>query len=187
MPTLIELTAQIVAQHAKKTAMTQEQLLQDMHLIHTALQIMESSNLLEQPGQQPVDPKAPTLTIKQAFKKNEVICMICNKGGFKTLTRHLSTAHNLKPGQYRKLFGIKSTQKLSAKSYSDIMAKAAADRGQGDILVKAREKRTANIEAEKGVSVVKKKAAVPAIKKKASVPAVKVKAAGSKKVKQSSM
>jgi len=51
MPTLIELTAQIVAQHAKKTVMTQEQLLQDMHLIHTALQIMESSNLLEQPGQ----------------------------------------------------------------------------------------------------------------------------------------
>jgi len=170
MPTLIELTAQIVAQHAKKTVMTQEQLLQDMHLIHTALQIMESSNLPDQPEQKPSGPTTPTLTIKQAFKKNEVICMICNKGGFKTLARHLSTAHNLKPGQYRKMFGIKSTQKLAAKNFSEAMAKAALDRGQVDILAKAREKRMANIEIKKGVAVVKKKSPVPAVRKKASVP-----------------
>jgi predicted transcriptional regulator len=155
MQTLIELTAKIVAQHAKKTAMTQAQLLQDMHLIHSALQLMDqevSSDPL------PEEPKTPTLTIKQAFKKNEVICMICNKGGLKTLTRHIRLAHGLKPGQYRKTFGIKGTQKLAAKSFSEAMAKAALDRGQGEILAKAREKRTANI-----------------AKKKTSIPAVKVK------------
>jgi len=177
MPTLIELTSKIVSNHAKKTAMTQEQLLQDMHLIHTALQIMQDTNLSEQPEQPPGEPTTPTLTIKQAFKKNEVICMICNKGGFKTLTRHLSTAHNLKPGQYRKMFGIKRTQKLAAKSFSEAMAKAALDRGQVDILAKAREKRKANIEAKKGVPAVKKKVAVPVVRKKASTPAVKAKAA----------
>jgi len=182
MPTLIELTAKIVSQHAKKTAMTQEQLLQDMHLIHTALQIMQEANLPELPGQQPEEPKAPVLTIKQAFKKNEVICMICNKGGFKTLARHISMVHNLKPGQYRKMFGIKSTQKLSAKSFSEAMAKAALDRGQVDILAKAREKRKSNIEAKKGVVAVKKKAAVPAVRKKAPAPAVKVKASAPEKL-----
>jgi len=170
MPTLIELTAQIVAQHAKKTAMTQEQLLQDMHLIHTALQLMQDTNLPEQTVQPPVPPTTPTLTIKQAFKKNEVICMICRKGGFKTLTRHLSTVHNLKPGQYRKMFGIKSTQKLAAKSFSEAMAKAALDRGQVEILAKAREKRMANIESKKGVVAVRVKAPVPAVKFKARVP-----------------
>jgi len=161
MSNLIELTAKIVAQHSSKTAMTQEQLLQDMHLIHTALQIMQDGNIPEHPEQQPSEPQAPTITIKQAFKKNEVICMICNKGGFKTLTRHLSVVHNLKPGQYRKMFGIKSTQKLSAKSFSEAMAKAALDRGQVDILAKAREKRMANIEVKTNVVTVKKKAAVP--------------------------
>jgi len=171
MPTLIELTSHIVSKHAAKTAMTQEQLLQDMHLIHTALQIMQDANLPELPGQQPEEPKAPILTIKQAFKKNEVICMICNKGGFKTLTRHIRVVHDLKPGQYRKMFGIKSTQKLSAKSFSEAMAKAALDRGQVDILAKAREKRKANVEAKKGVVAVKVKAAVPVVRKKAAVPA----------------
>jgi len=181
MPTLIELTAQIVANHAKKTVMTQEQLLQDMHLIHTALQIMQEANLPEQPVPQPEGPIAPTLTIKQAFKQNEVICMICNKGGFKTLARHISVVHNLKPGQYRKMFGIKSTQKLSAKSFSEAMAKAALDRGQVDILAKAREKRMANIEAKKGVVAARVKAPAPAVRKKAAVPAKRVKAAVSEK------
>jgi len=183
MPTLIELTAKIVASHATKTVMSQEQILQDMHLIHTALQLMQEANLPNQQEQPPEEPKAPTLTIKQAFKKNEVICMICNKGGFKTLSRHLATVHNLKPGQYRKMFGIKSTQKLSAKSFSEAMAKAALDRGQVDILAKAREKRKANIEAKKGIVAVKKKVAVPAVKKKAPAPAVRVKASVPEKVK----
>jgi len=183
MPTLIELTAQIVASHASKTPMIQEQLLQDMHLIHSALQLMKDANLPEQSAQPPEEQAPPTLTIKQAFKKNEVICMICNKGGFKTLTRHLATAHKLKPGQYRKQFGIKSTQKLAAKSFSEAMAKAALDRGQVEILAKAREKRMANIVVKKDVVAVKKKATAPVIRKKASAPAVKVKADVPEKVK----
>lgn len=166
MPTLIELTAQIVAQHAKKTAMTQEQLLQDLHHIHAALQLMEQGM---SPEQQPEEPQVPILTIKQAFKKNEVICMICSKGGFKTLTRHLATAHSLKPGQYRKQFNIPSTQKLSAKSSTEARRKMAADRGMVDILAKAREKRMANIEAKKRVVAVRVKANVPAVKKNATV------------------
>lgn len=173
MPNLIELTAQIVSKHASKTVMTTEQLLQDLHHIHATLQLMEQGISPDEPSEEPT---LPTLTIKQAFMKNEVICMICNKGGFKTLTRHLSTVHNLKPGQYRKMFGIKSTQKLSAKSYSEAVVKAAIDRGMVDILAKAREKRMANIAAKKKVSVVKVKAAAPAVNVKSAVPAVKKRA-----------
>jgi len=176
MPTIIELTTKIVASHAAKTSMTQEQLLQDMHLIHSALKLMEEGNAPTQPEHLPEEPTTPVLTIKQAFKKDEVICMVCGKGGFKTLTRHLSLVHNLKPGQYRKMFGIKITQKLAAKSYSEAMVKAAADRGMTDILAKAREKRMANIEAKKNLPAVRKKAATPAVKVKPSVPAKSVKA-----------
>lgn len=52
----------------------------------------------------PAEGPKPQLTIKQAFKKDEVICMICNKE-FKTLKRHLTMSHQLKPGEYRKQFG----------------------------------------------------------------------------------
>jgi predicted transcriptional regulator len=171
---LLELTAQIVSKHAAKTSMSTEQLLQDMHLIHAALKLIEEGGSPDQPTEQPEE--TPTLTVKQAFKKNEVICMVCNKGGFKTLKKHLATSHQLTPGQYRKQFGIKSTQKLAAKSFSEARSKAAIDRGMVDILAKAREKRMANIEAKKNVPVKKAKAPVPAVRKKAAVPAVKAKA-----------
>lgn len=171
MPTLIELTAQIVASHASKTVMTQEQLLQDMHLVHEALKSLEQGISPEQP-EQTEEPKVSTLTVRQAFKKDEIVCMVCTKGGFKTLKKHLSVAHQLTPGQYRKQFGIKSTQKLAAKSFSDARRQAAVDRGMTDVLAKARETRMANIAKKKAaVPAVKAKPAVPAVKKKAAVPA----------------
>lgn len=75
--------------------------------------------------------------------------MECQKGGFKTLKKHLSTAHQMTPGQYRKKFGIKSSQKLAAKNFSDARRQAAQDRGMNDVLAKAREKRMANLKASK--------------------------------------
>jgi len=61
----------------------------------------------------------PTITIKQAFKKDEIICMICGRGGMKTLKRHLQVAHDMKLNQYKKQFSILSTQTLVAKNYSE--------------------------------------------------------------------
>jgi len=63
--------------------------------------------------------------------------LICGKA-MKTLTRHLKTAHDLKPGQYRKQFGIPSKQSLAAKSYSESRRQMAIDRGLGDKLALAR-------------------------------------------------
>jgi predicted transcriptional regulator len=166
MPDLIALTAKIVSFHAKSKSMTTEELIHEIQLIHAGLQLMQSGAESE-----PVPaevPAPPTLTIKQAFKKDEVVCMICRKGGFKTLCRHLKTAHGLKPGEYRKQFGIKSTQKLAARSFSEARRQSALDRGMVEILAKARETRMAII--------AKKKADVPAVRVKASLPAVKTKA-----------
>ena len=75
----------------------------------------------------------------------------------------------MKPGAYKKQFGISSKQALSAKSYSEARRKMAQDRGLADNLAKAREVRMANIEAKKGAAAAK-----PA---KAPAKAAKVKAA----------
>lgn len=103
--------------------------------------------------------------------------MVCNKGGFQTLKKHIDSAHQLTPGQYRKQFGIKSTQKLAAKSFSEERSKAALDRGMVDILAKARETRMATIEAKKNVPAVKAKTQSPAKRAKAELHATKKKAA----------
>ena len=163
MPTLLELTAQIVSAHLSNIQMTSDEMLQELQKVHTSLKALEASSPIA--IESLASTGAPKITIKQAFKKNEVICMVCGKEGFKTLKRHLGQAHDLKPGQYRKQFGIPSTQKLAAKSYSESRRQMAIDKGLGEGLVKFRAaKKTA-------ASTVKAKAPVSAVRKKAAVPA----------------
>ena len=170
MATLSELTVQVLAARLTKKEMTLEELQKEMITISQMIKAIDEGPPQEPVAEAPVEEPKPTLTIKQAFKKDEIICMVCSKGGFKTLKKHLSVAHQLTPGQYRKQFGIKSTQKLAAKSFSDARRQAAVERGMVDVLAKARETRMANIAKKKGVVAVRVKAPVPAVRKKASVP-----------------
>jgi predicted transcriptional regulator len=166
MPNLIQLTAQIVSAHLSNQQMTSDEMLQELQKVHASLKALEAGSPIA--IESSASTEAPKLTIKQAFKKDEVICMVCGKGGFKTIKRHLSMIHGLKPGQYRKQFNIPSTQSLAAKNYSESRRKAAIENNLGAGLEKARATRKANS--------AKKAAAVPMVKVKAPVPAVKLKA-----------
>lgn len=91
----------------------------------------------ETPAATEEPPKHQKINFKKIFKDNEVICLICNQG-FKTLKRHLQMSHQLTDKEYRTQFNIPASQSLVAKAYSEERKKAALDRGQGDILAKAR-------------------------------------------------
>lgn len=174
MPTLLELTAEIVTAHVSNTQMTGDEMVKEIQKVY------ETLKTLEQPGlhidQLPEPEKPKLLSIKQAFKKDEVICMICGKG-FTTLKRHLSIAHDLKPGQYRKQFNIPSSMPLAAKSYSESRRQAAIDRGLVDVLAKARGKRSAGKQAKEPVKNTKAPVPVPKTKTQ-----VETKVAAPKKV-----
>lgn len=175
MSNLTELTAQIIAARAAKKDMTTEELQQEMQMVYNFLKGVEEGNVQSSTQVPAEEPKPQKINLKQFFKKDEVICMICNKG-FKALKRHLTVAHDLKPGEYRKQFGIPAKQSLVAKAYSEKWRQAANDRGQGEILAKARAVRAANkadvtvIKTEAPVSAVKVKAPAPAKKEKAGLP-----------------
>lgn len=177
MPSILELTALIVSSHVSNKQMTSDEMLQELQKVYETLKALEAG--LPVTLEQSPSVEAPKLSIKQAFKKDEIVCMVCGKGGFKTLKRHLNQVHNLKPGQYRKQFGIPSTQSLSAKSYSESRRQMAIDKGLGEGLARARSK-----QAGKKASVPLKttKAPVPDIKVKAPVPVVRKNAAVSAKV-----
>ena len=145
MASILELTSDIVSSHASTSQMTSEELVQEIQKVHAALKSLEAGiEVVSITGE-----VKPAITIKEAFKKNEVICMVCGKAKMKTITRHLNMVHNLKPNDYRKQFGISSKQPLTAKTYSEERRKMAVERGLGDVLVKARETRAANIKAKK--------------------------------------
>lgn len=155
MATILEMTAQIVSAHAGSTSLSSDEILAELKRVHAALTALETGVSPEKSAE---EEQKPAMTIRQAFKKDEVICMICGKGGMKTLTRHLSTVHDMKPGEYRKQFGIPSKQPLAVKAFSEEKRKMAQERGLGDVLAKAREARMANLQKKK-VAPAKKKAA----------------------------
>ena len=168
MTDLLELTADIVCAHASVTEISSDDLLNEIKAIHATLQALEkgeSPAAIEKPAQEPkkrgrkaqapadlpaepvaaekveekpAAPPAPAMTIEEAFKPDEVGCMICGKTGMKTLKRHLSTAHDLKPGKYRKQFNIPKDQPLAATEYVAKRRQAALDRGLGEKMAAAR-------------------------------------------------
>ena len=153
---LIELTADIVIAHASVTEMSSDDLLKEIKMVYATLEGLEKGKIEisdQEPKKQnrkarktveaiaeekPAIPPAPALTIEEAFKPDQVACMICGKKGLTTLKRHLTAAHNLKPGQYRKQFNIPRDQPLAATEYIAKRRQIALDRGLGDKLAAAR-------------------------------------------------
>ncbi len=136
MATLLEMAAEIVAAHASTTPMTKEELLAELAEVGRALAAMEKGELGAEAAVEE-SAAAPAISRKKAFGKDKVVCMLCGKE-MKTLARHLKTAHNMKPGEYRKQFDIPRTQPLAARSYSESRRQMAVDRGLGENLAKAR-------------------------------------------------
>ena len=138
--TLVELTASIVSSHAAGTEMSADDLILEINKVYATLKKLETEGVITEAG---TAPGAPAMTLKKAFQNDNVSCLICGKTGFKTLTRHLRQAHDLKPGQYRKQFNIPSSQSLTAKSYSEARRKAANKNNLAANLEKARAVRAA--------------------------------------------
>jgi predicted transcriptional regulator len=154
MATVLEMATEIVAAHASTSPMTKEDLIKEIAEVHAALSALEKGETV---ATEPVaeGEGAPAVSMRKAFGKKQVICMICGKG-MKTLSRHLKTAHDLSPKAYRSQFNIPRAQSLSAKDYSEARKQMALDRGLGANLVAARAAKIA-------------KAAKPKAKPKANV------------------
>lgn len=133
MANLLEMAAEIVAAHASTTPMSKEELMEELAQVHQALAALEKGEAVEATG----SADEPAVSRKKAFGKDKITCMICGKS-MKTLARHLKTAHDMKPGEYRKQFAIPRSQPLAAKNYSESRRQMAIDRGLGEKLAKAR-------------------------------------------------
>ncbi len=134
MANIMEMAADIIAAHASTTPMSKEELIAELNEVHSALSALEKGELMET-GE--AIEEAPVISKKKAFGKDKIYCMICGKG-FKTLSRHLKTAHDMSAAEYRQQFDIPRSQSLASKNYSEIRRQMAIDRGLADNLAKAR-------------------------------------------------
>ncbi|MCF6177991.1 MAG: MucR family transcriptional regulator [Geopsychrobacter sp.] len=137
MATPTELAAQILSAHLAKTEMSKDEMFSELNELHNTLTALERGELLTE-VQETSD--EPVVSRKKAFGKDKIFCMICGKG-FKTLSRHLRTAHDTTPKDYRAQFDIPRSQSLASRNYSESRRQMAVDRGLADNLAKARAKK----------------------------------------------
>jgi predicted transcriptional regulator len=173
MPSLSELTVQVLTARLAKRDMSLEELQKEMAAISKQLKDIESGNVQEPVSETPAEEPKKEINFKQIFKKDEVICLICNKG-FKTLKRHLNTVHQTTDKEYKAQFGIPAKQALVAKSYSDQKKAFALENKLGD---KMQAGKKASLAEKEVAATAEGKAPVPAKRVKAPVPVLMNKAA----------
>lgn len=134
MSKILEMAVEIVSAHASTTSMSKEDLVTELTEIHAALKMMDSNDTLAEENQ---TEQLPVISLKKAFGKDKVTCMICGKA-MTTLGRHIRAVHQITPAEYRKQFDIPRTQPLAAKAYSEQRKQMAIERGLGEKLAQAR-------------------------------------------------
>jgi len=72
----------------------------------------------------------PAVPIKRSVSAEELICLCCGEK-FKSLKRHLQTAHQLSPQEYRAAFDLKGDYPLVAPAYHARRSDLAKSLGLG--------------------------------------------------------
>jgi predicted transcriptional regulator len=96
----------------------------------------------------------PAVTIRKSVTPEAIACLVCGKK-FKPLKRHLQTAHQLGPREYRDAFKLKRNYPLVAPAYAMRRSDLAKSLGLG----------------RKGMKVAVKKAGAKRATKKATAAA----------------
>jgi predicted transcriptional regulator len=144
MTNMVEAVSRIVTAHISMRSMISEEVIAEINSVHAALSNLDRDGRAKTTTHEGM----PTVPQRQAFRKSEVVCMICGKGGMRTLARHLNYAHSMKPGEYRRKFGIPKQQPLTARDFSAQRRALATAHGLADHLVKARAVRAEKIKAK---------------------------------------
>lgn len=147
--TIAELTAQIVSSSASKKEMGKDEIVAMIKEVSAELKAIDAPVEEVPVTTEPVATE-PIMKPMASIKKNEIICLICGKGGFKTLTRHLRKDHGIEPKDYKKQFGIPAKVSLMSKDYATTRAELAKTSNVGARMLEGKKKAAEKKAAEKG-------------------------------------
>ncbi len=131
---LLELTTTIVAAHLSHNPIAAAELPGLIATVHQALATVETEEAAGKPK--------PAVSIKQSVKPEYIVCLEDGKK-HKMLKRHLKTAHDMTPDDYRKRWGLPSDYPIVAPKYAAARSALAKKIGLGrkpGTKVKARRK-----------------------------------------------
>lgn len=123
---LITLTADIVSAHVSNNSVSVDDVATLVQKVHAALTELGADTTVEPVAEK----KDPVVSIRASVKPNSITCLICAKK-HKTLKRHIASAHDMTPAQYRETFGLKSDYPMVAPEYSARRSEMAHALGLG--------------------------------------------------------
>jgi predicted transcriptional regulator len=121
---LIELTADIVSAHLASNTVAVGDVPNLIQRVHEAL-----SGLGQSAAEAP-EAKSPVVSVRASLKPDYLVCMECGKKQT-TLKRHLQSAHQMTPAQYRADYGLPQDYPMVAPNYSERRSTLAKSLGLG--------------------------------------------------------
>ena len=116
----LELVSKIVSAYVSKNSLPPGELPQLIRTVHEAL---------KSPDQAAAKPE-PAVSIKQSVKPEYIVCLDDGKK-LKMLKRHLRTAYNMSPDEYRQKWGLPSDYPMVAPKYAAVRSELAKKIGLG--------------------------------------------------------
>jgi len=124
MKELLEHTTEIVAAHVSNNTVPVSDLSDLIHQVYRTLASVESSTTTAQERPEPAVP------IKKSVTNDYIICLEDGKK-LKMLKRHLKTAYNMTPEEYRERWGLPPDYPMVAPSYAQQRSNLAKKIGLG--------------------------------------------------------
>lgn len=122
---ILDMTTQIVAAHLSHNATSTDQIPHLIHTVYTALSTTGAS-LHESTLSKPV----PAVAIKKSVFPDYIVCLEDGKK-LKMLKRHLNTAYDMTPEQYREKWGLPMDYPMVAPNYASHRSSLAKKIGLG--------------------------------------------------------
>jgi predicted transcriptional regulator len=119
---LLELTTKVVAAHLSNNAIAATDVPGLIVTVHQTLATLGP----EEPTPKP----EPAVSIKQSIKPEYIVCLEDGKK-LKMLKRHLKTAYNMTPAEYRERWGLPRDYPMVAPNYAKKRSELAKKIGLG--------------------------------------------------------
>lgn len=122
---LLALTADIVSSHVSNNTVATSELGDLIGKVYGALSTLGTAPAAEVP-----EPQKPAVPIRKSVTPDFIICLEDGKQ-FKTLRRHLMTAYDMTPEEYKAKWGLPSDYPMVAPNYAATRAQLAKEIGLG--------------------------------------------------------
>jgi predicted transcriptional regulator len=128
---LLNIVSDIVASYVSNNSVRSGDLAEIIGAVHSTLASLGSGQAA--PAVKEV--KAPAASIKKSITPDFLICLDDGKK-FKSLRRHLSTAHNMSPDDYRAKWNLPQNYPMVAPAYAAERSALAKQSGLGQVRTK---------------------------------------------------